>query len=203
MFLLSLNDGNQSELILAPAISGSAIETIQAKYKWNRFDEYDNRYWEYRYAPIDPVLNKAHVKRVKSLWHKLTRPQKVFYAVLTFDGQIDNGGVWQFLFNYPELSLAALEALSEIESHRLVADYRITLEELLGKAKTFADLRRRATQKGPTAQKWAAFMEGYDQLQTAQAIEKYFHAKKFKKELYQQVCDYIERRMDRFARIRE
>ena len=46
-------------------------------------------------------------------------------------------------------------------------------------------------------------MEGYDQLQTAQAIEKYFHAKKFKKELYQQVCDYIERRMDRFARIRE
>lgn len=201
MSLLFLDDGNQSELIVAPTISQATLASIEADYKWARFNEYDNRMWAYMYALQDPVLKNDRAKRLKTLWLKLTRPQKVFYAFLTFSGQTDNGGVWQFLFNYPELSVAAFEAFHEIKTEPLAADYRRTLEEMLGKAKSIAALRRKAIQQGPTAKKWAAFVEGYDHLQSPKVIEDYFFAKKFKKLLYQDMCNYIERKIDLFAKV--
>src|SRR6478735_2364556 len=113
MSLLVLDDGNQTDLMVAPTVERATLDRIQSTHKWNRFDEYNNRMWEYMYALQDPVLKKVRAKRLRTLWLKLTRPQKVFYAFLAFAGQTDNGGVWQFLFNYPELSVAALEAFDE------------------------------------------------------------------------------------------
>src|SRR4051812_15050921 len=159
--------------------------------------------WEYMYAFQDPVLKKVRAKRLKTLWLKLTRPQKVFYAFLAFAGQTDNGGVWQFLFNCPELSVAALETFNEIQAATLASDYRATLEEILGKAESIADLRRRANRHSPASEKWAAFAEGYNRLETPKAIEEYFFSKRFKKQIYRQMCDYIEQRLGMFAKIRE
>src|SRR3954471_783291 len=134
MSLLVLDDGNQTDRIVAPTVDRATLDKIASTYKWSRFDIYDNRMWEYMYVLQDPVLKKVRTKRIKTLWLKLTRPQKVFYAFLIFAGETDNGGVWQFLFNYPELSIAALEAFDEIQAATLASDYRATLEEILGKA---------------------------------------------------------------------
>lgn len=202
MKLLLLDDGNQSDLIVAPTVDRAALDEIQSKYKWARFDEYENRYSAYMDALMIPAVKEAGVKRTATLWKKLTRPQKVFYAFVTFDGQLMNGGVWQFLYNYPELSVAALEALDAIGADRLASDYRSTLEEVLGKADSIVDLCRRAGRAGTFAKKWAAFAEGYEELETTEVIEGYYHAKKFKKVIYQQMCDYIELRPEQFAEIR-
>lgn len=203
MSLLALDDGNQTELQIAPTVERSVLDRIASTYKWSRFDLYDNRMWEYMYALHDPVVREAYSEGREALWLKLTREQKVFYAFLTFAGETDNGGVWQFLFNCPDLAIAALEAFEEVQAERLAGDYRATLEEVVGKAESIADLRRRAHKCGPTAEKWAAFVEGYSQLQTPKRIEDYFYSKGFKKELYRQMCNYVESRFDRFARIRE
>ncbi|HEU5118436.1 MAG TPA: DUF4375 domain-containing protein [Isosphaeraceae bacterium] len=203
MKLLTLDDGNQTDPLVTPTVERAVLDGIQSKYKWTRFDEYDNRYSEYIDHLIVPTLKLAKVKRVETLWKKLNRPQKVFYAVFLFDGQVMNGGVWQFLYNHGELAVAALEALEEIGANRLASDYRVTLEEVMGKAESLGDLCREANQAGTFATKWAAFAEGYKQLETTEAIENYYHVKKFKKELYQQLCDYIEPQLNLFAKIRD
>ncbi len=201
MKLLTLDDGNQTDRLVTPTVERAVLDGIQSKYKWTRFDEYDNRYSEYIDHLIVPTMKMAKVKRLETLWKKLNRPQKVFYAVFMFDGQVMNGGVWQFLYNYGELSVAALEALHEIGANRLASDYRVTLEEVVGKADSLGDLCRRASQAGTFSKKWAAFAEGYKELETTEVIEDYYHSKKFKKEFYQQLCDYIEHRLDLFAEI--
>jgi len=39
----SLNDGNQSELLISMEIPQTWLDSTKKKYDWNEFDEYDNR----------------------------------------------------------------------------------------------------------------------------------------------------------------
>ena len=144
-FLLSLNDGNQLERLAVPKVHIDQLAAIVAKYPWSEFDEHDNRMWEYMNHLMAPAMKKAQVTKRTRPWLRLNRAQKVFYTMLTFSGETDNGGVWQFLFNEPQLSLAALEAMEEIGESKLASDYKATLEELLGKAKTISDIQARAS----------------------------------------------------------
>jgi hypothetical protein len=199
-FLLSLDDGNQLERLVVPKVPVDQLAAIVAKYPWSEFDQYDNRMWEYMYHLIDPALKKAKVKNRTRLWLKLNRAQKVFYAMLTFSGETDNGGVWQFLFNEPQLSLAALESMEEIGESTLASDYKATLEELLGKAKTISEIRRKADDSNINTQKrWEAFAEGYREVASARKIEKYFYTKTYKKELCKRISDYAESQLHLLA----
>jgi len=202
-FLLSLDDGNQHERLLAPAVKLDKLVEIVATYKWSdAFNEYDNRMWEYMYALIDPLRAKTKLSH-RALWDKLNRVQKVFYVLLDFNGETDNGGVWQFLFNSPEFSLAALEAMNEIGAKNLARDYQATLEEFMGKARSLSDLRKRFDDKNLNSEKqWQAFAEGYQELTTAKTIQKYFFTPKFKKTLFKQMSDYIEESYHLFAKIK-
>jgi len=199
-FLVSLEDGNQQYRILSTKVDAETLVDIHAKYLWSEFDDADNRMWEYRYAFLDPVLKKYRRLSFPLLWSRLNRPQKTFYALLEFDGETNNGGVWQFLFNSPELSLAALEAMREVGADQLGRDYRATLCEMGGKASTLGKLRRifedqRLTSRG----RWSAFVRGYDTLTSTQTIEKYYYTAKFKRLLYRKMANYVESHFTSFA----
>ena len=199
-FLLSLDDGNQSDGFFVPAVKLDKLVDIQASYIWTEFDENDNRMWEYRYAFIDPVVAKERPKRLETFWYKLNRAQKVFYTFLQFLGETDNGGIWQFLFNAPQLSWANFESLQEIGANRLAEDYSCTLEEVIGNATTLAAFRKKASDlKLDSAKRWVGFVSGYDSLGSARKIESYFFTQTFKRQLYRKMSNYIEANYSSFA----
>ncbi len=203
-WLLSLDDGNQFERRLAPKLTLDQLVDVVARYQWSRFELSDNLLWEYANLFLNPAVQGARTTKLDSLWKKLNRPQKVGYAVRQFIGEVDNGGVWQFLFNEPQLAVGTLEALREIGASQLADDYQATLAELLGKAKTIADIRKRAASlKLNTDAGWQAFAEGYKELPSARSIEKYFYRKSFKRKLFQQACEYMESQLHLLVQVDE
>ena len=107
----SINDGNQTELFFAPDYNKQWFDELDKKYSWENFGPYDNRFWEYMYNLFDtlPGLAKGQTKSDHDFFNKLTRGQKVFYAVLVFGGDTDNGGVYQFFFNRRNFVLQLLK----------------------------------------------------------------------------------------------
>jgi hypothetical protein len=203
-FPFSLDQGNQLRRLVLPKVELDRLVDIRLNYAWTEFDEYDNRVWEYCYALLDPAVKQAKVKRRGTLWGKMNRPQKTFLAFLEFVGQVDNGGVWQFLYNAPEFSFAALETFEEIGATRLAGDYRRTLEELIGKANSISKLRTLSNdERLSSAKRWAAFVSGYKELQTAKRIEKYIFTNRFKASLFKKMSDYIESSLHLLGRISE
>jgi hypothetical protein len=153
---------------------------------------------------MNPALKNARAKAFTKLWVKLNRPQKVLMAMLSFIGQTDNGGVWQFLFNEPQLAIAALEAMQELGETRLARDYQAVLGEVLGKGQTISALRKKAIEsKLSTGKGWRAFAKGYEQLTSARTIEKYFYTTSYKKKLHKRVADHVESHFPFHAEINE
>ena len=199
----SLNDGNQNELIISIEISQKWLDSTKTKYTWNEFDEYDNRMWEYMYK-FDESVAKSGIENYNELWNKLTREQKMFLAFLSFNGDTDNGGVYQFIFNRPEFIVAVAETWDELKMTELNSDYENVLKELSGKSTKIGKLKAVFNDKSKDWEKrWNSFVDGYKELKSTEKIEDYYYDKEFKKKLYKRVADLIENNIDKFATITE
>jgi len=198
----SINDGNQNELIISMEISQEWLDSIKSKYDWNEFDEYDNRMWEYMYKLFDETLEKSGIKDNGELWNKLNREQKMFWSFLAFNGDTDNGGVYQFIFNRPEFIVAVAETWNEIEISELNTDYENVLNELSGKTTKISELKTVFNDESKDWNKrWKSFSDGYKELKSTGKIEDYYYDKEFKMRLYKKVADRIENNIDKFATI--
>lgn len=200
----SINDGNQVELIVSMEITQEWLDSIKSKYDWNEFNEYDNRMWEYMYKFFDETVKKSGVKDYAELWKKLNREQKIFWAFLAFNGDTDNGGVYQFIFNRSEFLIAVAETWDELEVSELKTDYENVLYELSGKSAKISELKTVFNDESKDwNQRWKSFSDGYKELKSTAKIEDYYYKKEFKKQLYKKVVDLIENNIDKFARIKE
>lgn len=200
--LYSINDGNQSELLISIKVSQEQLDSIKAKYDWNQFNEYDNRMWEYMYKLFDETIEKSGIENYDELWSKLTRQQKVFWAFLSFNGDTDNGGVYQFIFNRPEFIIATAEAWEELEIDKLKTDYNTVLNELTGKTSKIGELKSVFNDKSKSWNKrWNSFADGYKELKSTEKIEDYYYDKDFKKIVHKKVADYIELNIEKFTEI--
>jgi hypothetical protein len=199
----SINDGNQTELIFAPAYNKQWFDELDKKYSWENFGAYDNRFWEYMYNLFDtlPELAKGQTTSDFDFFNKLTRGQKVFYSVLVFGGDTDNGGVYQFFFNRPEFCFAVLEAFKELKLHKLSKDYEKCLNEVIGTADSYG--KRKEIFNDPNniwETKWKSFQEGYSDIKSAIVIQDYFYTDDFQKVYYKAIVDYIDKNIDQFVR---
>ena len=198
--MYSLNDGNQSNLLISVNINSEWLKSLKEKYDWNNFDEYDNRMWEYMYKLFDEAMEKSEIRDYNKLWNNLNRQQKIFWAFLSFNGDTDNGGVYQFVFNKPEFLVAVNETFKELGLKKLEVDYYNVIKELTGKKSKIDELKSVFNNQSTSWNKrWNSFAEGYKELKSAEVIEKYYYDKEFKKTLYKTVSDYIEQNIDKFA----
>ncbi len=198
--LYSLNDGNQSELLISTKVSQDWLDSIKNKYDWNNFNEYDNRMWEYMYKLFDETIEKSGIESYDELWSKLTRQQKMFWAFLSFNGDTDNGGVYQFIFNRPEFIIATAETWEELEIEKLETDYNAVLNELTGKTLKIGELKSVFNDESKSWNKrWNSFADGYKELKSTEKIESYYYDKEFKKMVHKKVADYIESNIDKFV----
>lgn len=174
----SLDDGNQNELLVSIEISKKWLDSLKNVYDWNEFDEYDNRMWEYMYKLFDETVEKSGIQDNDKLWEQLSRPQKVFWAFLAFNGDTDNGGVDQFVYNRPKFIYAVLETWEELKIQELKTDYDVILNEL----------KKRNNNKG--------------MLKSALKLEEYYYDKEYKRIIHKIVSDYIESNIEMFAIIK-
>lgn len=128
------------------------------------YDYHDiNNYWESENSYVDFV-------------HKLNDIQKMFLAMVPFEAQTNNGGVYQFFFNVPEYSIVALEAMQKANLDRLSNDYEIALNQFYGKFESIAELRSKFQMADTDWEsRWASFTEGYKEVPQGKIIEKYFY----------------------------
>lgn len=168
------------------------------------FDQYDNRMWEFMNLLLEPAIKKARSNNTQSVWLKLNRPQKVFYSLLSFIGETDNGGIWQLIFNSGELGFAALESTIEVGERKLARDYQAVLGELTGTTRSLAAIHKRFSDKKlDSEERWAAFVEGYDALPSTDKVQDYFYTVTFKKAFFKKICDYIESHLSFMADIQD
>jgi len=201
--LYSLDDGNQTKLLVSTEVSQEWIDAIKAKYDWNEFDEYDNRMWEYMYKLFDETVEKSGIESYDVLWNKLTRQQKLFWAFLAFNGDADNGGIYQFVFNRPEFIIAIAEVWEELGIEKLRADYTELLHELTGKTSKIGELKSVFNDDSESWKKrWDSFAAGYKELLTTEKMEAYYYDQEFKKGVHKKIADYIESNMDQFVTIK-
>lgn len=196
-----LDVGNQNDLIYYSNISLDWIDSTKEKYDWENFGEYDNRMWEYMYKLFDDVVKESGAKDNVELWNNLNRAQKTFWTFLSFNGDTDNGGVYQFIFNRPQFIFAVAEMWEEIGMTQVAVDYNEVLKELTGKTGKISELKEAWNDESNSFEKrWASFTEGYQELKSTEKIEAYYYKKEFKKECHKHMADYIERNMDKFRK---
>lgn len=198
--LYSINDGNQTSLVCAAEIKEEWLADLKEAYNWNHFDEYDNILTEYIDFLFDDVVEGCGITEQEDLWNAMNRPQKVLWAFLAFTGDVDSGGLYQFLFNSPQFIFSAYEMFEELGLDRLKEDYKLVLDELIGKQARIKELKE-ALREGDEQfeSRWNAFAAGYESINTSQVIESYYYRSYFKKELFEKIANYIEANLDHFA----
>jgi hypothetical protein len=81
-------------------------------------------------------------------WKRLSKGQKALIRISVFDAQIRNGGVEQYLWNYPHEVFEVQEALELIKAEEVARQYESVLDQLCEASETWIDLRASFT--GPT-----------------------------------------------------
>lgn len=198
----SINEGNQKELIYAPKYDSEWFEELNKKYSWDNFDEYDNIFWEYMYQLFDTLPEIAEkTENDTEFFNNLNRGQKVFYSLLAFNGDTNNGGVTQFFFNKPEFAFAVLETFEELKMTKLKNDYEKCLNEFIGTANSYSKRKEIFNNTNLNWEKrWKAFTDGYDDIESASILEGYYYDTEFKKDLYKTFVEYADRNINQFVR---
>ena len=198
----SLKDGNQSALIIGLDIPHEWFNDTKMKYPWSGFIEYDNRLLEYMYKLFDETTQDCGFPVDSDLWRALNKSQKVFWSFLVFNGEMDDGGMHNFLFRKPEFMFCVDEMFSEIGCDQLQKDYKNVIQELAGSQASMKEIMLSFNEEGESyEQRWNAYAQGQFDLQSSRIIERYYYAPAFKKRIYKKMSNYIEANLDSFAAI--
>lgn len=199
----SINDGNQNEIIFGIDYNKVWFEEIDNKYSWESFDVYNNRYWEYiiNLSEIHFEIANDNYKSREKILNNFTRGQKIIYIFSVFNQETDNGGVYQFFFNKPELCFATLETFKELRLDNLSKDYEDCLNEFCGSVDSY--IKRKTIFNDSISswdEKWKTFTEGYNDIKSGKKIEDYYYKVEFKKQLYKTVVNYIDNNINQFVK---
>lgn len=141
----------------------------------------------------------------EAVWKELTRPQQVLATLGLFVSQVNNGGVWQFLFNRREFALVTGEALDEVfRISALSSEYTAVLREFAtmnrdGRWQTLMDKLREVEPTSPEA--WKIFVEGEKDLPHSQAFNEIFFDPKKRIRMFSALNRYIEQNLDKLLKI--
>jgi len=180
-----------------PLLANNWVSKIEEKWNEKEWEIYDNEHYDIS----EEICNKVY--STNKYWEKnqthadflneLTKEQRIYFTLINFETQVNNGGVYQFLFNYPELSIIALQGMQETGMSKLTKDYETVLNEYFGKFKTIQELYSRFQNKNNDWNKrWNSFTEGYKELSSTKIIEDYFYEENFVKGYHEKLIGYAK-----------
>jgi len=169
-----------------PLLPNNWISEIEKKWTEKEWGIYDNEYYDISNKICNDVYSKNKYweknQTHTDFLNELTKEQRIYFTLVNFEGQVNNGGVYQFLFNNPELSIIALQGMQEVRIEKLAKDYEIVLKEYFGKFNTIQELYSKfQNNKNDWNKRWNSFAEGYKELPSAKVIEEYFYDENLKK----------------------
>jgi len=201
--LFDIEKGNQNELIHFVTISKQQLENIQTTYQWESYDEYDNRVTEYMELLFDNLTQKHKRKENSNLfWKELTRGQKIFWSFLAFSGEVNNGGVNQFLHNKGEHLNAVRQVMVELNQTELLKLYDNFLAELKKNSlKMNWYLSLSQTTILSKNQRHRAYLKSLELLDSPEELNDYFYSDECRLQWDKAMSDYIESNLQQFALI--
>lgn len=104
---------------------------------------------------------------------ELTRGQQLLIRLGTFDGQVRNGGLTQYLWNCPESVFDAADDIEFLGETKLIRNYERAVEALVGKKDRWLALRHEWA-KGQDSPSWETFRASYDLLDLGWFDKAYF-----------------------------
>jgi hypothetical protein len=90
-------------------------------------------------------------------WKRLSKGQKALIRIAVFDAEINNGGVEQYLWNYPQEVFAVHDAFEMLGASDLARQYASVLDQLCEVGESWIDLRERF--KGNSEEDLDAFLD--------------------------------------------
>jgi hypothetical protein len=111
-----------------------------------------------------------------ALIQQLTRGQQILIQLGVLDGQISNGGITQFFWNYPEYIFEVRDAIEELGHEEMLANYERALEGLVGNKDRWLELRHECYSH-PNGPQWETFQESYRLLVLGWFDEAYYGQK--------------------------
>ena len=189
-------DYDDSKTGIKPTVSEHWLMEIDEKFKDKEYDEYDNRHYEF----ADKLCNELYSEY--KYWDKgeshyeflskLNDAQKIYFALINFEGQTNNGGVYQFLFNQPENAIVALEGMRIANLTKLAKDYEIILQQYFGEFETLQDLRKSFKSSNSNWKKrWKSFENGYKSLPHTEILEEYFYNREYKEIFHSKMAQFV------------
>lgn len=186
-----------------PLLPSNWITKIEKKWEEKEWEIYDNEHYDI----CEKICNEVY--SINKYWEKnqthadflneLTKEQRIYFTLINFESQVNNGGVYQFLFNCPELSIIALQGMKETGMTKLANDYETVLHEYFGKFNTIQALFSRfQSTNNDSIKGWNSFAKGYKELTSAIKIEDYFYKENFVKTYQQNLTNYVKANRDKF-----
>lgn len=180
-----------------PLLVNNWISEIEKKWTEKEWGIYDNEHYDI----CKEICNEVYAKN--KYWEKdqthadflneLTKEQRVYFTLINFEAQVNNGGVYQFLFNYPELSILALQAMKETGMSKLAKDYEVILNEYFGKFNTIQELYTRfQSDNNDWNKRWTSFTEGYEELPSTETVEEYFYEENYVLSYHKKLTEYVK-----------
>jgi Domain of unknown function (DUF4375) len=111
-----------------------------------------------------------------ALIEQLTRGQQLLIRLGVFDGQVGNGGITQFFWNYPEYLFDVRDAIEFLGDADVLRNYEQALETLVGKKEDWLALREQHYREGDQPD-WETFRQTYDLLDLSWFEDAYFDEK--------------------------
>ncbi len=191
MFYFS--DSSSKKLTWSITLSNIEIEDAQ-----NNLNAED-LFWKYHHWAIEGISNLIPTQFTdEKVWKKLTKPQRMLLCLGLFIPEVNNGGVWQFLFNKSEYYAATSGALEELDVWPLDNDYFECVKEFMDMAGADELTKVFDIWDNPTLsfeERWAAFKSGEKHIPSAKKIESYFYKDDFKEKLYNRINSYIKKNL--------
>jgi hypothetical protein len=180
-----------------PLVSKNWITEIERKWSIREWGIYDNVHYDISNKICNDVYSKNKYceknQTHAEFLNELTKEQRIYFTLVNFEGQVNNGGVYQFLFNNPELSIIALQGMQEVGIEKLAQNYEIVLQEYFGKFNTIQELYSRfQNENNDWNKRWNSFAEGYKELQSTEIIEDYFYQANFVKIYQEKLTEYVK-----------
>ncbi len=177
-----------------PTVEKNWLKETELKYAEKEWESYPNEHSEQSEKLCDDVYDhwKGDISH-SEFFNKLTAEQRMYFALNSFEAQTNNGGVYQFLFNHPELAIITLEAMKEAKMGNLTDDYENVLHEFFGKFDTIQELYKQFQDGSKKWDKrWASFVEGYKELPSTKKIEEYFYNNDYQKEYQSKMVQFVK-----------
>lgn len=187
---LTIRDGRFNRLVLKPGITKENFDALLTEYADKKYHPQDNLF--YKLSDLLPDTEHGRADYA-DFFAQLNQSQRIYTIMLQMDAQINNGGVYQFLWNWPEMVYAAGEALQELGVDPLNQHFAGVLKELESNAAGFIRDKQVWNDPGkPFEEKWKIFQQGRAYIPTGESIEAYFYTDAFAEHFHGKMVAYIQ-----------